>query len=259
MYTELLLHPEALKGKPIYPDQARKLVAKACDGHAIDPLLFNRDSQGKLIQGVYGESDSGEGWGIPPHVIYGAGKGYIRITGLGAAGSATVKRQAAMVASAVAEHLGGDFSFKLNSGQCGIDRNRPGTYRIRNLCIAKKPAIIKRHETAEGDFTLESTAPLIKRAVIGGIVGQARLLDEEAPAGFSRESLIGTDDMLNLHFHQGQPKFVRTQDAEGGRKGLYALVVSDLVFSIDLSLSGPWACGLLRSKGYGLIRREFAA
>src|SRR6218665_3094904 len=37
---------------------------------------------------------------------------------------------------------------------------------------------------------------------------------------------------------------------------VHALIVRDLVISLDLDLGGPWYAGHLRSRGYGLIRKE---
>ena len=245
MYKELLIHPECLREKSVLPWCARQLAAAACDAFPVDPAIFQRGADGKNLQAVYGRVDDGEGWGVPPKIFFGGGKGFLRITGLGEEGVRLLDAEAATLATAIANYLGSPYTFRLNQGECTVSRSRPTLYRINNLALSKKMPVINAHRGSNGNkCTLESVEPLIRRAIIGGIVSQARYL------GLERE--IGTDDMLGLRILDGAPTMMRIKK----EVRLHALVVGNLVFSIDLDLNGPWLAGTLRSRGFGLIRRK---
>jgi hypothetical protein len=251
MYTELLIFPEALRGKPLFPDVARELVAEATDAFAVDPLLFNRQPDGKTVQGCYGTVRDGEGWGVPPAVCFGASRGCIRLIGLGPTGASAVTEAAPTLGAAIAMHLGNSpYTFKTLSGNCSVARSHPTVYRVRQLAVSKKLQTINRHKE-EDVLTLQSVDPLIRRALIGGLLSQARYLDDACP-GEGREAAIGTDEMIGLRVLDGRPVIGRIKkDVKA-----HALIVRDLVVSLDLDLKGPWFAGHLRSRGYGLIRKE---
>jgi hypothetical protein len=250
MYQELLIFPEALKNKPLFPDVARELVAAATDAFPVDPRIFHRHD-GKPIQGTYGSPEDGEGWGVPPSVCFDAARGCIRVIGLGPEGVGLVRDGAPLLGTAVAMHLGNTpYTFKSLSGDCTVERSYPTIYRVRRLVVSKKLNTINSHKTADG-FTLESVEPLIRRALIGGLVSQARFLDEACGSG-GREAAIGTDEMIGLRVLEGKPVIGRIKkDTQA-----HALIVCDLVVSLDLALRGPWFAGNLRSRGYGRIRKE---
>lgn len=252
MYKELLIFPDGLRDQMVYPDVARELVAEAADAFPVNPLIFNRMPDGKTVQGTYGSAEDGEGWGIPPRIFFGGGRGFIRITGLGAAGAALLEAEAATIGTAVAMKLGTPYSFKMNEGECEVKRSRPHLYRVKQLVLSKKTAAMNAHKSADGRFTRNSVEPLIRRAVIGGIISQARFLDEQCHGPAVMEAEIGTDDMLGLRILEGEVVIGKIKkDAR-----VHALIVTNLVFSVDLELKGPWLSGLLRSRGYGLIRKE---
>lgn len=252
MYKELLIFPEKMKGQVIYPDIARELVAEAADAFPINSMIFSRMPDGKNVQGVYGDAGDGEGWGLPPRIFFGGGQGFIRVTGLGQEGSDLLGSEASMIATAVAAKLG-PYSFKINDGTCTVQRSRPFLYRIGRLILSKKLTVMNAHKDTDGRCTLESVSPLIRRAIIGGIVSQARFLDQNSGGmSGSLESVIGTDDMLGLRIIDGSAGIIKVKKNER----LHALVVSNLVFSLDLDLRGPWLAGILRSRGFGLIRKE---
>ena len=251
MYTELLIFPAALKDQPLSPETARELVAEATDAFPVNPLLFNRQPDGKTVQGFYGTAEEGEGWGIPPLVCFGASRGCIRLVGLGPQGTALVTNDAPTVGSAVAMHLGNSpYTFRTMSGDCTVERSHPTVYRLRRLVVSKKLNAINSHKDGE-KFTLQSVEPLIRRAIIGGLISQARFLDETCGRG-GREASIGTDDMIGLRILDGQPIIGSIKkDAKA-----HALMIRDLLVSLDLDLNGPWFAGHLRARGYGLIRKE---
>ncbi|WP_265307625.1 hypothetical protein [Verminephrobacter eiseniae] len=251
MYAELLIFPDALRNQPLFPDEARALVAQATDAFPINPLIFNRQADGKTVQGCYGTATDGEGWGIPPAVCFGASRGCIRLVGLGPEGVALVINEAPALGSAVAMHLGNSpYTFKTLSGDCTLERSHPRVYRVRQLAVSKKLNAINAHKDGDA-FTIQSVEPLIRRAVLGGLLGQARFLDDACAHG-NREAAIGTDDMVGLRVLDGKAILGRIKkDAK-----VHALIVRDLVISLDLDLGGPWYAGHLRSRGYGLIRKE---
>lgn len=251
MYTELLIFPDALRDQSLFPDVARELVAEATDAFPVNPLLFNRQPDGKTVQGCYGTASEGEGWGIPPLVCFGASKGCIRLVGFGPEGVALVTNDAPTLGTAVAMHLGNTpYTFKTLSGDCTVERSHPTVYRVRQLVVSKKLNTMNSHKGEDG-FTLQSVEPLIRRALIGGLLSQARFLDE-ACSGGGREAAIGTDEMIGLRVLEGRPVIGRIKkDVKA-----HALIVRDLLVSLDLDLKGPWFAGQLRSRGYGLIRKE---
>lgn len=251
MYTELLIFPDALKNQSLFPDTARELVAEATDAFPVNPLLFNRQPDGKAVQGCYGAAADGEGWGVPPLVCFGSSPGCIRLVGLGPQGAALVTNEAPTLGSAIAMHLGNTpYTFKTISGDCTVERSYPMVYRVRRLVVSKKLNAINRHKDNES-FTLQSVEPLIRRALISGLLSQARFLDETC-SGVERESAIGTDEMIGLRILEGRPIIGRIKKEAKA----HALIVRDLVVSLDLDLKGPWFAGHLRSRGYGLIRKE---
>src|SRR6218665_3543952 len=105
MYAELLIFPDALRNQPLFPDEARALVAQATDAFPINPMILNRQADGKTVQGCYGTATDGEGWGIPPAVCFGASRGCIRIVRPGPEGGGLVINEAPALGSAGARPL----------------------------------------------------------------------------------------------------------------------------------------------------------
>ena len=248
MFLELQVFPKSFEGQSVYPDVARRMVAAACDGFPIDPAIFARGDDGKTLQGVVGDMATGQGWGVPPRVTFGAGRGVVRVIGLGSSGCDLVSAQASLIATALGQHLRTEYVVKFVRGQCEIEQSRPHLYRIRELVISKKPRAFRRYEQ-DGAYTLESVRPLVMRAIVGGLVSQAQLLDDECPLEASREAQIGTDEMLGLKCLDG---LIRIRRIRSGADG-FAVVIQRLVISLDLDLKGLWYTGLLRSHGSGLL------
>lgn len=250
MYRELIVFPAALKDQIIYPETARSLVAKSCDGLAIDPEVFTRQPDGTTRQGVFGHHSTGEGYGIPPAVVFNGGRGFIRLYGIGQRGSELVSREAPQIATAISLHTHSPYTFTVNTGECALeDRGYAQLYGIKTLIVAKKKYQFAAL-TGGGLPTLTAMTPLIQRAIVRGIISQARLLDTDAgrPA---KETVIGTDEMLDIRVLAGKPVFVPIKT--GAR--IHALGVRNVVFSINLNMTGPWVVGHLRSRGFGLIKR----
>lgn len=248
MYRELLIFPEGLKGKPVYPDTARSLCAKACDGVEIDPAIFARQPDGLSIQRVFGHTADKEGFGAVPSICFGGGAGFIRMTGLGQTGTDLILKNAGKIATAVSGLLGDcPYRVDLRKGDCKV---QPSTgahpYRIRNLIVSKKRDHFAGIATS-GLPTLAQMEPLIKKAIYRGLVGQALTLDREIGSHFGE--VIGTEECLDIQIFEGKPFFAPIKE---GLKTC-ALGVHGLTFTMSCRLVGPWYTGHLRSRGFGFI------
>lgn len=250
VYSEILFFVKALEGRPIWPQEARAMVARATDAFQVDPAIFHRQTDGKPRQGMVGDAAEGEGWGVPPLVIFGGGQGLIRMVGLSQEGVELVEKTAPIVGTALSMMLESPYTFKRRSGECALKESSGAlVYSVKTLALSKKRNAVERAKSPSGEYTLESVDALIRRAVIGGIISEARFLDERD--GGSRESVIGTDDMLGLTVHEGTPTFVPVKREQP----VHALAVSNLVFTMNLDVKGMWYGGILRSHGMGLMRR----
>lgn len=249
MYKELLVFPDALKGKPMYPDTARAMVARACDGVSIDPAIFARGKDGKSEQRVFGHTADGEGFGAVPSVCFGGGQGFVRLYGLGARGAQLILENAGSIAAALSKlHGNCPYQFKMNEGKCEIGPPDGSAYRIRNLVVSKKRDHFAAIATS-GLPTLEAMTPLIKRAIVRGLMGQALALDEETGSNFA--SVVKDDAELDIRIFDGKPVFIPLKE---GVKTC-ALGVHGLLFTMNCKLSGPWFVGHLRSRGFGYIEK----
>lgn len=248
MYRELLIFPKALEGKPVYPDTARKMVAKACDGvSTVSPEIFTRQNDGKSLQRVFGHTATGEGYGAVPSICFGGGNGFIKLYGLGKRGSELLSANGAGIATAVsALHDNCPYRFDMKEGACKVQEASNGAYRIRNLIVSKK----RDHFAdiaANGLPTLYQMEPLIKKAIVRGIIGQALTIDEETGSHYA--DVLGTEETLDIQIFDGEPFFAPIKD---GIKTC-ALGVHGLTFTMSCRLAGPWFTGHLRSRGFGFI------
>ena len=232
----------------IYPDQARQLVALACDGIDIDPGIFARDASGKTLNGFYGQHtgvDGQPGISIPPRIVFDGGRGFIRLYGLGKAGAALLQAQAPKLFAALYAH--GFRSFDAKEGAMGIAWKDSGAlpfYAIRTLVVAKKPAQCQRYIKAplEGDV-----AEQVKASILRGLAGVAQMLDEELMAcGKSPMHLGAMPDTVEVL--EGEPCPVSINS------GITAAGYKNLLLHFPCKFSGPWVTGMLRSRGYGLMR-----
>lgn len=249
MYSELIIRPKALENQLLYPDTARSLVAEALDGISISPLVFNRDGNGKTIQGRYWHDDPNHitaKMGMPPVVSFDGGKGYIRVYMLGKPGRDLMGESASVIASAVAKHVGGPYAFSMNEGMCKIEpRNNPEMYYTSRIVLTKSS--IKSHR-------YNKVPPLdvsddIRRVILRGLMSQARWLDENSDGACNLEHLIPDEESLGFFIAEGEPAPFVINDNN------LAAGYTKLAYSMQLGLSGPWAAGNLRSRGYGQIRK----
>lgn len=246
MYKELLLFPDKLREQVVYPDVARKIVAQACDGHEIDPAIFARDAQGKTLQGRYGDDRKGEGFGLPPAIIFDGGMGFIRLYGIGATGTSLLSSQAMSLVSALSNHFGGPLRMEYKEGNCDLKPSKPILYSVRRLVMAKKPSQLERFwKTNAVDRCAE-----VRKELLSGLISQSRWLDNELGGESNLEGRIPADDALLLDILEGESVPVEI------KPGVSGMAYKNLTFCTNLELSGPWLAGKLRSRGYGMIRRR---
>lgn len=234
MYLELIYRPRSLADQYLHPDQARRLVAAACDGLHL-PALFNRDDDGKTLQGRYGDDRDGEGAGVPPLVSFDGGKGYVRLYGLGAAGRDILMAAATPVLSALSR-AHGPTTVALLEGECQIKATgHQILHRISRLVLFKRPGPARKALVTD-----PATRDALRRAIGHGLLAQARLL------GGALEGSVPRDEEIEIL--EGLPCPVPIQP------DILAVGYKNLVVALPVRLIGPWQTGRLRSRGYGRIR-----
>ena len=249
MYSELIIRPKALQDKIMYPDTARSLVALALDGTVFNPLLLNRDSHGKTIQDKYWHEEKTNIEAALPHppvASFDGGKGFIRIFMLGETGRDLMAETAPIVAAKLAQHLDSAYAFSINEGKCTIEeRNTPVLYSIRRMVMTKNPKKGQRY------FKIppQEVSDDIRRTIMRGLLSQARWLDENTSGRYKLHNRIPDEETLGFSIFDGEPCPVLIKDNN------FAYGYSNLTFSMNLDLMGPWLAGHLRSRGYGQIRK----
>ncbi len=247
MYSELIIRPHALADQVIYPEVARKLVAEACDGINVPPLLFNRGPDGKTIQGRYWHPDRNyleAALPLPPVTSFDGGKGFLRIYMLGQPGRDLMLESASLIGTAIGKKVGGPFLFAINEGDCKIlTYSTPILYSIRRLVVTKDPHKSRRYM----DTPPEQVEDDLRRIIMRGLISQARWLDQHGAGGL--ECVIPDEHSLGFGIADGQFKPILINDRN------YAAGYANLTFTLNLELAGPWFAGHLRSRGYGQIRK----
>lgn len=228
----------------IYPADARRMIAAALLGKETDPLLFGRDSDGKTLGTRVNRASP------LAAVVYDGGKGFVRVYGVGWAGKKVVTQEMGKIASALGEANNSAISVDIKQGKLAF---KPAfcIYRIAKLAIAKPDKVrgdkfftlvkkFKAATTEERPSILQEATPMILEIIEKGLVGTAAQIGEiDIPANLHlviHEGELSVDKMLGKTVHVG--------------------IVRNLRFSMVGNLVGPWSVGLLRSHGYGLIRRE---
>lgn len=236
MYTEVIFRPAGLAGQRIYPEQAREIVAKALDGVAANPLLFNRDANGRTLNVTIGHIKDGRGWGAAPSIVYDGGLGFIRIYGIGQTGSDVLQEETTKIFSALMK-AHGITAVEMKRGKAEIEFTGHATlHRIRRLVVGKKPGVFYNDPIT--DDRIQSA---IRRHIVGGLFTQADLI------GGQMEGRVPLEDDIDIL--EGRPTKAVIID-----KGLGVSAYQDLVIAMPIRLKGPWLAGHLRSRGYGMIR-----
>ena len=248
MYKELLFQCNALDGKLADMGDARTVLSKACQGVNVNPLVFQHDPvSGKTVHNVHFQAEDGQEIYYAPPLVSIDGRGnYIKLLGLGQSGIELLESQSVLLFTALVKYLGAIVKFTEYSGRTDLEMSRPSLYQVHRMLIGKKSHVYNQDIYKEqGRFTLASVEPLIKKAILQGIIGQAKFIDSEFGTGL--ESSLGTDEMLNIRIIHGDPFILRSEKRD-------LLGVKRLVFSINLELKGRWSAGYVRSMGFGLFR-----
>jgi hypothetical protein len=235
MYSELILRPSGFANQVIYPDLARKFVAAALNGVAVDPALFARDADGRTLQGVMGHVKDGGGFGRAPKIVTDGGAGFLRIYGIGQDGSDLLIRHLGHIYASISQKYGPTVQ-ELRQGQCRIDlTGYMTTHRIRLLVVNKRPHF--RAQEIEGN---EQAVNLIRRQIVAGLVSQAELVGcaQKLPRDEEIDVLEATPYPIPI------------------REGIFASGYKNVVFAMPSRLIGPWLAGHLRSRGYGFMRAQ---
>jgi hypothetical protein len=90
----------------------------------------------------------------------------------------------------------------------------------------------------------------IQNEVVRGLISTARWIDEDLGGASMLEGNIPTNNSLFFDVLEGESVPVEI------KPGIPAAAFKNLTFCMNLELTGPWAVGKLRSRGYGLIRRR---
>jgi len=248
MYTELIIRPKSKEDIIFYPDVARAVVAESLDGIDIPPLLFNRDIDGKALQGrtsFKGRDHIESNIGHPPAIFFDGGKGFIRIFGLGKPGRELLHNHCGAIAQAVGKQTGSPFSTDLKHGTCGISRKGTTLYSIRQLVIEKNPKKANKYIRVDPISVQED----IQTEIYRGLIAQAQWLDEHNEQGASNlERFIPDIGTLDVDIISGESTPIPIKN------NILAAGFKQLVFSMNITLTGPWLCGHLKSRGYGHIR-----
>lgn len=218
-------------------------MAKACDGIDIDPMIFNRSADGKNLSGVYGMGNIDEGFGIPPRIIFDAGAGFIRIYGIGVEGSKILDEEAGKLFSAL--YKVGFIGFDRKEGAMTMEaQHHDSMYSVRAVVLARNPAVCRQFIKTDLQGDVSKAAGDI---FLRGINGVARLLDNELIAGGGSPKF---EQALprEITFLEGTSLLVEI------KPGVLAAAYKDILISMPCKLRGPWSAGILRSRGYGLIR-----
>lgn len=263
MFHELRLRPKTLHNRMLFPNEARAILSKACLetglSTLIDPLIFQRDATGKTISyrwGRVGHAPEGNvGYGACPAVIFGAAKGVIRLYGIGRHGADLVRQQAGLLHQALTLHYDGpEVALEDQRSRCLLEplAHTSNIYNVRRLVLTKSLHQIKQFSPHGSSPSTDALLPLIHRAIYGGLLSQARLIDQarSVSSTIRSEDYLPTLDELDLDvLAAGQAR------VKPIKPGVLGIVLDGLTFAMRLNLRGPWFAGQLRSHGYGLIRK----
>lgn len=248
MYSQMLITPQpgGAHATALWPERARSTLAAACAGSEVPAEFFGH------APAVYVEDCA---LPAPPPIILDATRdGSYRITALGRPGVDMMFSQAPLVYARLVEHLGVLCTFKTYRGPCMAEQSDDAVlYRSRRMVIARKRAQMD-HLLDQGRVSLDVARDLIKRSIVDGIVSQATYLDDTSDTGIL--AALPPSDGIEVDVLAGDITLDPVTHPQRGGKPVMALVAKHLIFSLNINLTGPWYCGHVRSKGYGLITKE---
>lgn len=254
MFVELLLRPASLEGQRIFPLDARRLVAKALDGHGVKEAFF-----GRQVQRLPGKENDGHQPLTP--IVFDGGKGFIRIYGIGKEGGDLLTDEMGKIVRAVASATNSATSTELRQGN-HLRKNHDWivTYHIAKLVLSKTGKNSKNPVHANTRRTrcctffdakneLAALVPTITSVIDKGIACFAENIDAE---NLDPDCLgDGLPRKMFIEVHEGTPEVSQIHPDRPG----HALVIRNLKFSMLGDLYGPWSVGHLRSHGCGLLKK----
>jgi hypothetical protein len=195
----------------------------ALDGEPTNKALFWRSDGGKTINS-------------PPAIIFDGGIGVLRVLGFGHDARQIVLEHAGLILDAMTKQFG-PCTIHVSNRHCELVPSSNQIYRVRVMVAAKKP----------GRFALPlddaGAVALVRKRIADALSQQAELLGESGAA---------LPDESEIDILAGRP--ARIPKEMGGTRVLFS-AYKDVVFSAPCLLRGPWYVGLLRSHGYGFVRR----
>lgn len=227
-----------------HPDVVRSWVASACDGRLIDPAIFCRDDKGHTISNQFYQISQ------IPRILFGTrplqtGGMTLSFTGIGKEG-ARILDQSVHLLSVALEGIGfedpvrthGTMNIGVSDDFC--------LYRISRLVVNKKTMLPQQWKRYCGKLTgYQETQDEARSIIWRDLVGAARTLDIEL--GTNMESQVPNEQDIHVMAGDGVPVTLK-----GTRR---AAAFKNVVIAMPVSLTGPWAVGRLRSRGYGMLER----
>ena len=113
MYTEIFLRPLKYADTKLYGHEMRREISRLLKKHNqdVNPLLFAHGADGKSINPEWQDGN------IPAMpVVFDAGKGYVRIYGVGKEGKSVVINEMAKIMNVLAIDTGSPVGIGINEG-----------------------------------------------------------------------------------------------------------------------------------------------
>ncbi len=263
MYLEYLVRLIDAPAGVFTPQNARTVLGMALQqsGEAFPSVLFGHEEGGGNVQTLYSLPGDHLHYAAPPMVAVSGGSNFLRLTAVGPQGCDALREHVARVAQAVGKFTGHLYSIATYSGKVEIEPSRPTLYQCSALILQKNTkhliALMKnfpKDDAGRWNVDFGALIPTIEKSLVRGMIGQALHLDHQMPDGESLFGRMPSDERLAIKVLEGTTYFYRTEKHRG-----LALAIRNLVFTMDVKLSGPWSAGQLRSRGFGAIRQLAAS
>lgn len=227
MYRRISFRDPRQAGHCFHREEARAIVASACDGVALPSDIFHRDAAGHELSG-------------PPSVIITGGRGSITLHGVGRRGADLVKSATPTLFTALFPR--GFAAVDTADGEMAMKADGGGYYYINRLVVAKRPRACAPYVRTP----ILSVKDRIEAIIQSGLEEVAGTLDNaRIEAGVAPTYSVGLPSQVEVM--EGTPM------ALPFAPGLYAAAYRDVVFFATATIRGPWTVGKLRSRGYGLV------
>lgn len=226
--------------QPRSGDAAHKLAAKAADAASEDPRCAVPPEFFHHRLSADGRRIAGEG--LSPF-RYGGGKDSMTLTAVGSEAVDLLESSGHRLVRCLSRFGGTALRETWAHGQLGLRASRKlYHYRMRFGILTRKPlrGIPCGEDLAAGRMT-EAVRAWVAQSILDGIARQARLTGLPEP---------DADALLRVTQIGGAGGYLR-----GANKAYYGSIASEVRFSADLDLIGPWSVGHLCLLGEGRIVR----